>query len=901
MSEYVELLARKLAARGVEAPPWSWVTTDFWCLVEHPSAARPEQGWKLHVSANLHAALDILERVLDVLASFPTCFKFARSPEQLAALNEGAGSNSQIGKFVTVYPVDDAQAVALALALDRATLAASGPRIASDRPLRPGSLVHYRYGTFGSAYVQTPIGALVPTLRTPSGALVPDQRGTAFEPPSWASDPFVAAGVVELAPARPRLLAGRYFRTATIHEAPTSEVVLAVDIRDARRCVIKSVRDDLTLGDTTLPASSLLLREAEVLRALAGAGVPAVHDTFHEHGRAYLVLEDIEGETFERTIAMRRETQQGVGSVELAAWARELAELLASVHAQGHAYLDLKPTNVIVTPSGRLRLIDFDAATLLGTTLERSRGTRGYVSPERALGGRFVASPREDVYALGAMLYLAASGAEPSQASHPLELLARPLARMAPHVDVRLAAIIARCLAHDPSERFADMPELLASLAAAAPFVDRAVPELGALRCVPRPSHWRARARALADTLLALATPVAGGEGLAWASTHSTGAGLASRDLNSGSAGALLALAELADELRDPALLEGVRRGARGLAGAPRPLGEPLAGLYVGEGGVIAALLRAAELLDDDEGLADAERRGAALAELPFGSPDLFNGSAGRLRVHLWLHAATSAPRQLAAAIACGEQLLEQATIDARGGWRWVIPPGYDGMSGDAYLGYAHGAAGIADALLDLWLVSGDERFAAAVRGTARWCIRLAVERDAGRGVAWPAREGDPPAACHWCHGATGIGLFLLRAGVAGLVPEGLAWARRAGWSAARSARWASATQCHGLAGNLEFLLELHEHDREYATAWQAEAEELATILDALAREREGRLSWPSESASVHSPDYMVGHAGVATCLLRLARPERGAMLHRRPGSSGTARPRELDHARTGS
>ena len=216
----------------------------------------------------------------------------------------------------------------LALALDRATLAASGPRIASDRPLRPGSLVHYRYGTFGSAYVQTPIGALVPTLRTPSGALVPDQRGTAFEPPSWASDPFVAAGVVELAPARPRLLAGRYFRTATIHEAPTSEVVLAVDIRDARRCVIKSVRDDLTLGDTTLPASSLLLREAEVLRALAGAGVPAVHDTFHEHGRAYLVLEDIEGETFERTIAMRRETQQGVGSVELAAWARELAELL---------------------------------------------------------------------------------------------------------------------------------------------------------------------------------------------------------------------------------------------------------------------------------------------------------------------------------------------------------------------------------------------------------------------------------------------------------------------------------------------------------------------------------------------------------------------------------------------
>lgn len=899
MSEYVELLARIVAARGAEAPAWSWVGTDFWCMVEHPNATRPEQGWKLHVSANLHAALDILGRVLDVLADFPVDFKFARSPDQLAALNEGAGSNSQIGKFVTIYPVDDAQAVALAVALDRATFGASGPVIASDRPLRPGSLVHYRYGTFGSSYVQTNIGALVPTLRTPEGELVPDRRGSAFEPPSWASDPFMAAGVVELAAPRPRLLAGRYFRTATLHAAPTSEVVLAVDIEAGRRCVIKSVREDLTLGDTNLPASSLLQREAEVLRALAGSPVPVVHDTFHEHGRAYLVLEDIEGETFERTISMRRETQQRVSSTELAAWARELAELLASVHAHDHAYLDLKPTNVIVTPAGRLRLIDFDAATPLGVTLERSRGTRGYVSPERALGGSFVVAACEDVYALGALLYLAATGAEPSQASHPLDLLARPLECMAPHVDARLASILARCLARDPSERFVDMHALLAALTEAEPFVDQPLRELGVTTCTRRPDYWRARARALGDTLLALAEPVADGEGLAWASTHSTGAGLASRDLNSGSAGALLALAELTDEFREPVFFDALRRGARGLARAPRPLGEPLPGLYVGEGGVVAALLRAADLLGDLEGLAEAERRGAALASLAFGSPDLFNGSAGRLRVHLWLYAATGARRQLDAALVCGERLLEQATIDEQGGWRWIIPPGYEGMSGDAYLGYAHGAAGIADALLDLWMVTRDPRLAEAVRGTARWCIRLAVERDHGRGVAWPAREGDPPAACHWCHGATGIGLFLLRAAAAELVPEGLAWARRAGWSAARSARWASATQCHGLAGNLEFLLELHEHDHD--DAWLAEAEQLATILDALAREREGRLSWPSESASVHSPDYMVGHAGVVTCLLRLARPERGAMLHRRPGSTGTQHPRELDHALTGS
>ncbi len=883
MTDYTQILARFLAERGAAAPPWSHESTDFWCLVEHATAARPEQGWKLHVSANLHAADEILARVLAVLADTAVCFKFARSSEQLAALNGGAGSNSQIGKFVTVYPADDAQAVALALDLDRATEGASGPVIASDRPLRPGSLVHYRYGAFGSAVLQTKIGAIVPTLQTPEGELVPDPRGAAFEPPAWVDDPFVAAGVVVLAPARSRLLAGRYFRTGTMHSSPTSEVSLAVDIEAGRRCVIKALRDDLTLGDTDIPASMLLEHEAEILRALAGPQLPVVHDCFRAEGHAYLVLEDIEGETFERTIAMRRETQVPVTSSEIAGWAAELASTLAYLHGRGHAYLDLKPTNVIVTPMG-LRLIDFDAVTPLGEQLERSRGTRGYVSPERAASSTFVVSEREDVHALGALLYLAATGAEPSQASDPLDLLARPLARMAPRLDPRLATILERCLAREPRERFADMHELLAALGAGEPFVDRPAPALGASAAKLDPRRYLERARALAATLVAVARPVAGGEGLAWTSSHSTGAGLASRDLNSGGAGALLGLCELADEFRTPELLATLRRGALGLARAPRPAGDPLPGLYVGEGGVIAALLRAGQVLDDHEWIAVASERANALAQLPFDSPDLFNGTAGRLRVHLWVYAQTGDAGQLDAAKRCGEALLASATIDAEGDWSWIIPPGYEGMSGDAYLGYAHGAAGIADALLDLWQLTHDEGLVEAVRGVASWCSRLAVDVDEGRGVAWPARAGDPPAACHWCHGATGIGLFMARAGAAGLVPEGLVWAKRAAYSASRATRWASATQCHGLAGNIEFLLEVHEltHDPNLLT----EAAELAELMDALRREREGLLMWPSESASVCSPDYMVGYVGVATCLLRLARPSRGAMLHRAPGSA---------------
>src|SRR5688572_19024503 len=82
---------------------------------------RRRPGWTLHLSAGLSSAEDVLRRSLPVLLAESAAFKLAASPDALAALNEGHGAYSQVGKFLTVYPNDDAQAVRLALALDEAT------------------------------------------------------------------------------------------------------------------------------------------------------------------------------------------------------------------------------------------------------------------------------------------------------------------------------------------------------------------------------------------------------------------------------------------------------------------------------------------------------------------------------------------------------------------------------------------------------------------------------------------------------------------------------------------------------------------------------------------------------------------------------------------------------------
>jgi lantibiotic modifying enzyme len=252
----------------------------------------------------------------------------------------------------------------------------------------------------------------------------------------------------------------------------------------------------------------------------------------------------------------------------------------------------------------------------------------------------------------------------------------------------------------------------------------------------------------------------------------------------------------------------------------------------------------------------------------------LFNGSAGRLRFHLIMWDETRDPEDLAHAVAAGEHLLTTMIGADDGQHRWAIPSGYGAMSGQSYLGYAHGAAGIADVLLDLFEVAADARFLDAARGAARWLARLAVPAlDDGAGLCWPPTEGSEPVAAYWCHGAAGIGRFWLHAASLDLVPGAAILAHRAVVTTARSVRWAGPTQCHGLSGAIELLLDAYQATGN--SDHLVEARVLERLLQAFAHESNDQLVWPSESPNVITPDYNVGYAGVVSTLLRLSDPER--------------------------
>jgi tRNA A-37 threonylcarbamoyl transferase component Bud32 len=886
-----DLLAEALGQAAARDAGWgespSLDRAGVWLRARNGRAASREQGWKLHISANAASALDVLRRALPILLEENANFKTAASFEILASLNFGQSGMSQIGKFITIYPNDDEQAVRLAAALHRVTTGLAGPVVPTDRPLKDGSLVHYRYGGFAGRYVQTAIGEIISTIQDPTGAWVPDRRQPFYNPPKWAVDPFLAAGIAEELAEPSPLVGGRYLALSTLERSARSTVYMAVDTANPRRCILKRERRAILSGADNKDAGVRLRHEAEVLRRLMpDPCFPALFDLIEQETGLLLVMEDVEG----RTLAHHVKDILAEGTLptgeQVINWGRALARALASLHGHGLVYRDLKSANIMAAPDGRLRLIDFDIAQPLGAPmLPWGGGTRGYMSPQHAGGA--MAGIQDDVYSLGAVLYFAATGAEPASAPHALDLLERPVTLLNPAVNPALGLVIARCLDPDLMHRYTTMTEVDAALTEVGPCADWTPPAIGAeVRPTTtnealdneRHEHLLGMAQRLSETICRAAQAAPDGTGMAWTSMHNLAYGVQGRDLNFGSAGALLAVAEAVMVFADPEQRVVAAEGARWLRGQAPPASEPLPGLYVGESGIGAALLRVGQVLDDCSLIEAALKRGRLVGSLPYRSPDMFNGTAGRLRFHLMLWDETRAREQLEYAIAAGETLLATAeeALFAPGGIQWRIPDGYDDMSGQAQLGYAHGLAGIADALLDLYETTGEERWAAPARRAVGTLERTAARRGylpEEVSLDWPTRHGGDYFGPFWCHGAAGIGQFLLHAARLDAAPEAKELALGAARCVARGSRRAGPTQCHGLAGNIEFLLDVFQGTGD--SAYLREAYSLAEILKAHAFERVGGLEWPSESPVIFTPDYMVGYAGVLPCLLRLADPER--------------------------
>lgn len=310
-----------------------------WISFHCDSGTRPQQGWKLHVSATVSSAEAVLRRVLPILLAEATDFKVAGSVSRLDFLNHGMGGSSQVGKFITIYPENDDVAVRLAAKLDLGTRGLHGPNIPSDHPLRSGSLIYYRYGSFdGKQLMQELNGSVVPAIHTPNNELMPDQRLTHYAPPDWAVDPFTRAGIAEVPPEARRIIANRYLLITALAATPNHIVYLGTDLDAGRTCVLKGPGYSGQNGAADRSFYRRLQNEASTLTSLApDPRIPAFYDLIEQGSDLFLVMEDVEGETLKEYATRLSRQSRTISSQQLIAWGQDLAALLEKRHLKPHS------------------------------------------------------------------------------------------------------------------------------------------------------------------------------------------------------------------------------------------------------------------------------------------------------------------------------------------------------------------------------------------------------------------------------------------------------------------------------------------------------------------------------------------------------------------------------------
>jgi len=245
------------------------------------------------------------------------------------------------------------------------------------------------------------------------------------------------------------------------------EVYLAQDTKLDRKVALKFLPPAL---ERDAEARERLLREAQATSRLDHPNILTVHDVAQVDDRHFIVMAYIDGQPL--TDYARTSAKSLADILELAL---QLALGLEHAHKAGIVHRDLKPSNILVDASGRARILDFGLAKIRGyaklTQTGSTVGTIAYAAPEVAEGGE--ADVRSDIFSYGVMLYELSAGVLPFSGEHEAAVVyailheqPRRLSEHRVEIPDALQAIVDRCLAKAPKDRYRSCAELVADLEA---------------------------------------------------------------------------------------------------------------------------------------------------------------------------------------------------------------------------------------------------------------------------------------------------------------------------------------------------------------------------------------------------------------------------------------------------
>ncbi len=244
--------------------------------------------------------------------------------------------------------------------------------------------------------------------------------------------------------------------------------------RNGRKCAIKLLHtrfaDDANVTER-------FLREGYLANAVEHPNVVTIEDDDRdERGRAYLVMELLQGESLE---SWRERNGGKLPPTDVIVLATQLLEVLEKAHAKKIVHRDIKPANLFVGSNGQLKVLDFGVAQAIQMARESTLatkdgdvlGTPAYMAPEQALGLWDQVDARTDIWAVGATMFCLLSGqpvhkarTSNEQLARAMTVAARPLSTVASEVPPELCEIVDKALAFERADRWQSTTDMLTAL-----------------------------------------------------------------------------------------------------------------------------------------------------------------------------------------------------------------------------------------------------------------------------------------------------------------------------------------------------------------------------------------------------------------------------------------------------
>ncbi len=268
---------------------------------------------------------------------------------------------------------------------------------------------------------------------------------------------------------RPQLQAGttlfkRYIIQDVVGVGGMGSVYRARDLHFPNVVKLVAVKEMINQAPDPLMRQTIVQnfeREANILATLNHPSIPRIYDYFTEENRSYLVLEFINGKDLEAVI---NEAEGFLPEDQVLVWAIELCNVLSFLHnhkPEPIIFRDMKPSNVMINPEGRIILVDFGIAKLFQTGQKGTMiGTEGYSPPEQYRGE---ATPMADIYALGATLHHALTRRDP-RLEPPFSFGERSIRKINPVISADLESVINVALQYEPKDRFSSIENMKEAL-----------------------------------------------------------------------------------------------------------------------------------------------------------------------------------------------------------------------------------------------------------------------------------------------------------------------------------------------------------------------------------------------------------------------------------------------------